>query len=59
MEIVAFNTDVLGRMPDGMEIHDAIICGTALAYRDIFSEDVAVITRDRVIRTAGIVPTIW
>jgi len=51
--------EVLDLMPDGLEMHDAIICATAMLLRDSLGEDVAVITRDREIRESGHVQTVW
>jgi predicted nucleic acid-binding protein len=50
---------VVELMPSGLEIHDAIICATALIYRNLFAEEVRVVTRDEGIARAGIVETLW
>jgi predicted nucleic acid-binding protein len=47
------------RIPTGLNIHDAIIVATALVYRDILHEPVAVITKNGEITRAGLINTIW
>lgn len=51
--------EVLDLMPNSLEMHDGIICATAMLLRDSLGEDVAVITRDREIRESGLVDTVW
>ncbi len=51
--------EVLNLIPDNLEMHDAIICATALLLRDSLGEEVAVITRDKEIRESGLVETVW
>lgn len=46
-------------LPTNLEIHDAIIVATALVFRDILGEQVAIITKDQEIANFGAVPTIW
>jgi PIN domain nuclease of toxin-antitoxin system len=46
-------------MPTSLNIHDAIVCGTALAYQNVMKEEVRVVTRDDEIRKSGVVRTIW
>lgn len=46
-------------MPPGLEIHDAILCGTAPICMDSLKEDVRVITKDESIVQSGIVATTW
>lgn len=60
-EIFPLTLDVLRRMPrrSRLEMHDAIICATALVSRDELAQDVAVITRDQQIIASGVVETIW
>jgi len=55
----ATDETVVEHMPPGLDIHDAIICGTAILRREVFGEDVAVITRDKDIRDSGLVETVW
>lgn len=51
--------EVLNRVPDSLEMHDGIITATAMLLHDATDDDVAVITRDRDIRTSGLVDTVW
>jgi predicted nucleic acid-binding protein len=47
------------RIPTRLTIHDAIIVATALVYRDILHEPVAVITKNGEITRAGLINTVW
>ena len=40
-------------MPVIWDIHDRIICGTALVYRDLLGEAVKILTKDEGIRDSG------
>lgn len=42
-----------------LELHDAIIVATAIVYRDVLGQNVAVITRDKMIAQSGLMPVIW
>jgi hypothetical protein len=57
--VYPFDENVLSVMPLELDIHDAIIVGTALVYRDVLGADVRVITRDPRIQTSGIIETVW
>ena len=46
-------------MPTSLNIHDAIICGTALVNQDLLGEQVIVVTTDEEIRKSGLVNTVW
>lgn len=46
-------------MPTNLEIHDAIICATALLLAESTGDEVAVVTRDRAIRNSALVETVW
>jgi hypothetical protein len=46
-------------IPTELNIHDAIIVATALVYRDILNEPVAVITKDGDITRSGLIDTVW
>ena len=41
------------------DIHDAVIVATALVYRDILHEPVAVITKNGEITRVGLINTVW
>ena len=45
--------------PNSLNIHDSIIVGTALVYRDVLKRKVALITKDGEITKSGIIQTIW
>ena len=47
------------RLPQGLDIHDALIVATALATAELANDEVTVLTADLSITAAGIVPTYW
>ncbi|NOZ64494.1 MAG: type II toxin-antitoxin system VapC family toxin [Caldiserica bacterium] len=51
--------NVVELLPSSLDIHDAIICGTALVYKTILGEETKIITRDKAITKSGLVETIW
>jgi PIN domain nuclease of toxin-antitoxin system len=51
--------EVVDRLPTSLNIHDAIIAGTAIVYRDVHGEQVALITRDAEITASGLVDIAW
>lgn len=57
--IYPLDLNVLQVMPNSLEIHDAIICGTAIMYHEVFKEEVVVLTKDEKIRKSGLVKTLW
>lgn len=46
-------------MPDILDIHDAIIVGTALAYGQEHRTDVVALTSDRMITESGSIEVVW
>lgn len=58
-EIYPLDTHVVQRMSDTLEMHDDIICGTALVYKHLRGEEVKILTDDPAIRDSGIVETVW
>jgi PIN domain nuclease of toxin-antitoxin system len=60
-EVYPLTLDVLRRMPrkQGLEMHDGIVCATAVLVAESTSEDVQVITKDRAIAASGLVETVW
>jgi hypothetical protein len=50
---------VLDLLPSRLDIHDAIIVATARLFAEVFGEPTSVITCDRAIVDARIVPTVW
>ncbi len=57
--IYPLDINVLRFLPEGLSIHDGIICGTALVYRELLKEDVRFITKDKEIVDSGIIYTVW
>jgi len=50
---------IVDQMPAGLNIHDALICATALFYRDSLGEAVQIVTRDAKIAESQLVETVW
>ena len=44
---------------DSHDIHDKIIVATALLYRDVLRQEVAVGTKDEMIAGSGLISVIW
>lgn len=59
VRIPLLDTSLALNYPAGLEMHDAIIVGTALVYQRVHGEDVMVVTRDRHIQKSGLVKTHW
>jgi PIN domain nuclease of toxin-antitoxin system len=57
--VYGLNTAVVQHLPTSLNIHDAIIIGTALVFRDVFGEQTAVISRDSQIKASGVIQVIW
>ena len=57
--IYPLTVDILREIDTRLEMHDAIICATAMLLRDSLGEGVVVITRDKEIRESGLVETVW
>ncbi|MCP4373534.1 MAG: type II toxin-antitoxin system VapC family toxin [Deltaproteobacteria bacterium] len=48
--IYPIDEDVVGEMPVGLDIHDALIVATGLVYRNILKEEVKILTEDKEIK---------
>jgi predicted nucleic acid-binding protein len=46
-------------LPANLDIHDAIIVATGLFYREVFAEEVSILTADNRIRASGLLPVVW
>ena len=46
-------------LPKGLDIHDALIVGTALLCRDLLRQDIYILTKDEEIQESGFIPTVW
>lgn len=57
--IYPLNEDVVDRIPESLNIHDAIITATALVYRDVMGHQVNLITKDRKIRDTKLIDVLW
>jgi predicted nucleic acid-binding protein len=50
---------VLDMLPAGLDIHDAVIVGTALVYRDVLKQPTQLITCDRMITESRLIDVLW
>lgn len=58
--IYPLDSHVVQIMPVMSDIHDGIICGTALLYQDVLGETVKILTRDKnVSRVVSGIETVW
>ncbi len=57
--IYPLDVSIVELMPLGLEMHDAMICATAILYRDVLAEGAKIITCDGEIRESGLVEIVW
>jgi PIN domain nuclease of toxin-antitoxin system len=57
--VYPLDEEVVLRLPTNLDIHDAIIVATGLLYRDLMGRDVSVISKDKEIKQANLIDTIW
>jgi PIN domain nuclease of toxin-antitoxin system len=59
--LVPFDLDILERtltLPSSLEMHDRQIMATALRFRES-GDQVALMTQDRLMTSAGLIPIVW
>jgi hypothetical protein len=54
--IYPVDEDVVEKMPERLNIHDALIVATGLVYKNILGEDIRILTEDEEITESGILP---
>jgi PIN domain nuclease of toxin-antitoxin system len=57
--IYPLDEEVVNRIPENLNIHDAIITATALVYREVMGHQVNLITKDRRIRDSKLIDVLW
>ena len=57
--VAPLTLDIFRLASDQLEMHEAIICATAILARDSLGEEVRLITRDKDIRNSGLVEIVW
>lgn len=57
--IYPLDEEVVDRIPENLNIHDAIITATALVYREVMGQQVKLITKDRRIRDSKLIDVLW
>jgi predicted nucleic acid-binding protein len=57
--VYPLDEQVVSLLPPSLNIHDAVIVATALVYRDILKQSVALVTKDTEIARSGYVQTVW
>ncbi len=56
--IYPVDEDVVENMPEGLDIHDALIVATGLVYKNILGEEVKILTEDNEIIKSDILPVV-
>ena len=56
--IYPVDEDVVERMPEGLNIHDALIVATGLVYKNILGQDVIMLTEDEEIIKTAVLPVV-
>lgn len=49
----------VSNMPGNLDIHDGLIVATAFSARQLFAEEIAILTRDELIMAANLLPVVW
>ncbi len=57
--IYPLDLQIVEKAPLNLNIHDAIICATALVYKDVLNEAVCLITKDSEIKNSQLVEICW
>ena len=57
--VYPLDSNVVEFLPVSVNIHDAIICATALVYENRLGQRAKIITKDEEITSSGIVETVW
>ncbi|MEO0095919.1 MAG: PIN domain-containing protein [candidate division WOR-3 bacterium] len=57
--IFPLNEDIIDVIPTQLDIHDGIICGTAILFSKTLKDKVAILSRDREIKDSQLVQVIW
>lgn len=58
-DVYPVTLEIVSKQPIGLEMHDALICSTALVLAESTGDDVLVVTTDPQIRASGLVNTVW
>ncbi|MBI4654451.1 MAG: PIN domain-containing protein [Nitrospirae bacterium] len=57
--VYPLDEEVVSRIPTGINIHDAIIVATGLVFKDLMGHDVAIVTKDELIKQSNLIRTVW
>lgn len=57
--VYPLDEEVVSQIPTNINIHDAIIAATGLVFKDLMGQDVAIVTKDELIRRSNLIRTIW
>lgn len=57
--VFPLNEDVVDLLPTELDIHDGIICATAMILQKTFKKTIVVITKDKEIKGSKLVRTLW
>jgi PIN domain nuclease of toxin-antitoxin system len=56
--IYPVDEDIVEEMPEGLNIHDALIVATGLVYKNILGQDIRILTEDEEIIKSNILPVV-
>lgn len=56
--VYPLDEEVVSRIPTGVNIH-AIIVATGLVFKDLMGHDVAIVTKDELIKQSNLIRTVW
>jgi len=57
--VYPLDEEVVSRVSANVNIHDAIIVATGLVFKDLIGHDVAVVTKDELIKQSNLIRTVW
>lgn len=57
--ILPLDIFTVAKLPSELDIHDSLIVATALTARELFDDEITILTRDEAISASGLVPVFW
>ena len=57
--ILPLDIFTVAKLPEELDIHDSLVVATALTARELFGEEIAILTRDEAITASGLLPVSW
>jgi PIN domain nuclease of toxin-antitoxin system len=57
--ILPLDIFTVASLPPNFDIHDGLIVASARVARELFAEEVSILTRDEEISASGLLPVVW